>query len=62
MHGEPCNWTVTHYLEELVKKNPAVVKRNATSWMLDDAKIIKDNVIAGTVAETIRYRWPTATR
>ncbi|KAI9496387.1 hypothetical protein BDB00DRAFT_117337 [Zychaea mexicana] len=50
---EPCHWTLTHYLESLVKLDPAVSNRNASIRIRHDAKIIQEHVVAGTVAETM---------
>ncbi|KAI9004292.1 hypothetical protein CLU79DRAFT_781602 [Phycomyces nitens] len=52
VNKEPCHWTLLYYLEVLVKQDPAISRRNASLFLLADSKIIKENVVAGTVAET----------
>jgi hypothetical protein len=36
----------------LIKQDPAISRRDASLILLTDSKIIKENVVAGTVAET----------
>lgn len=48
----PCYWTILNYLQTIIKKDPTTSRRNASLTLLADAKIIKENVVAGTVAET----------
>ena len=49
---ELCNWTITNYVCKLINQDPTVDKRDASNFLIHDAKIIKEHVFAGTIAET----------
>ncbi|KAG1103979.1 hypothetical protein G6F42_017151 [Rhizopus arrhizus] len=50
---EPCDWTITNYLTKLIAQDPALTRRSASNRLINDATIIKNHVIAGTIAETM---------
>ncbi|CAO0789274.1 unnamed protein product [Mucor circinelloides] len=51
--SEPCDWTITNYLSKLIAQDPALTRRSASNRLINNTTIIKNPVIAGTIAETM---------